>query len=172
MLINKTATEECKNYRRNLICIWLDYKKAFDSVPHDWIIKALHLAKVPENVINAIEQLMNVWATRVSLKTENGQIETEFIEFLSGILQGDQLSLILFILSAKPLSFLLSKSDGYMMGSPNKRTAKLTHLFFVDDLNMYSENMNQAKQQLDIVTPFSKRYWNAIWPREMRVCLY
>ena len=85
LLINKTATEECKSYRRNLNCIWLDYKKAFYSVPHDWIIKALHLAKVPENVINAIEQLMNVWATRVSLKTENGQIETDFIEFLSGI---------------------------------------------------------------------------------------
>ena len=156
LLINKMATEECKNYRRNLICIWLDYKKAFDSVPRDWIIKALHLAKGLENVINAIEQLMNVWATRVSLKTENGQIETDFIEFLSGILQGDQLSLIQFILSANPLSFLLSKSDGYMMGNPNKRTTKLTHLFFLDDLKMYSENMNQAKQQLDIVTSFSK----------------
>ena len=94
---------------------------------------------------------MNVWVTRVSLKTENGQIETDFIEFLSGILQGDQLSLILFILSANPLSFPLSKSDGYMMGSPNKRTTKLTYLFFVDDLKMYSENVNQAKQQLDIV---------------------
>ena len=148
--------EERKNYRCNLICIWLDHKKAFDSVPHDWIIKALHLAKVPENVINAIDKLMNVWATRVSLKTENGQIETDFIEFLSGILQGDQLSLILFILSANPLSFLPSKSDGYMMGSPNKRTTKLIHLFFVDDLKMYSENMNQPKQQLDIVTSFSK----------------
>ena len=43
-----------------------------------------------------------------------------------------------------------------MMGSPNKRTTKLTHLFFVDDLKMYSENINQAKQQLDIVTLFSK----------------
>ena len=99
---------------------------------------------------------MNVWATRVSLKTENGQIETDFIEFLSGISQGDQLSLILFVLSVNPLSFLLSKSNGYMMGSPNKRATKLTHLFFVDDLKMYLENMNQAKQQLDIVTSFSK----------------
>ena len=43
-----------------------------------------------------------------------------------------------------------------MVGSPNKRTTKLTHLLFVDDLKMYSENMNQAKQQLDIVTSFSK----------------
>ena len=43
-----------------------------------------------------------------------------------------------------------------MMGSPNRRTTKLTHLFFVDDLKMYSENINQAKQQLDIVILFSK----------------
>ena len=43
-----------------------------------------------------------------------------------------------------------------MMGSPNKRTTKLTHLFFVNDLKMYSENTDQAKQQLDIVTSFSK----------------
>ena len=114
------------------------------------------LSKVPENVINAIEQLMNVCAKRISLKTENGQIETDFMEFLSGILQGDQLSLILLVLSVNPLSFLLSKSDSYMMGSPNERTTKLTYLFFVDDLRMYSENMNQAKQQLDIVTSFPK----------------
>ena len=92
----------------------------------------------------------------VSLKTEKGQTETDFIEFLSDILQGDQLSLILFVLSVNAVSFLLTKSDGYLMGSPNKRTIKLTHLLFVDDLKMYSENMNQAKQQLDIVASFSK----------------
>ena len=42
------------------------------------------------------------------------------------------------------------------MRSPNKRTTKLTRLFFVDDVKMYSENMSQAKQHLDFVTSFSK----------------
>ena len=48
LLINKAIMEEVKSKRRNLVCVWLDYKKAFDSVPHDWLIKALHLAKVQQ----------------------------------------------------------------------------------------------------------------------------
>ena len=38
---------EAGNKKRNLITIWLEYKKAFDSVPHEWLIKSLHLAKLP-----------------------------------------------------------------------------------------------------------------------------
>ena len=54
--------EEVKSKRRNLVCGWLDYKKAFDSVPHDWLIKALHLAKVPLEIIIAIEALTKTQA--------------------------------------------------------------------------------------------------------------
>ena len=57
LLINKAIMEEVKSKRRNLVCIWLDYKKAFDSVPHDWLIKALHLAKVPLEIVISIEAL-------------------------------------------------------------------------------------------------------------------
>ena len=35
LLINKAIMEEVKSKRRNLVCVWLDYKKEFDSVPHD-----------------------------------------------------------------------------------------------------------------------------------------
>ena len=45
LLINKTIMDEVKTDKRNLFCIWLDYKKAFDTVPHSWLIKALRLAK-------------------------------------------------------------------------------------------------------------------------------
>ena len=50
--------EEVKSKRRNLVCMWLDYKNAFDSVPHDWLIKALHLPEVPLEIITAIEALV------------------------------------------------------------------------------------------------------------------
>ena len=63
LLINKTITEEARMYRRNLFTVWLDYKKAFDSVLHDWIIKALKLAKVPEVLITAIDNLTRNWST-------------------------------------------------------------------------------------------------------------
>ena len=52
---------------------------------------------------------MRAWATKVILNTEKEQIETDEIKYLNGTLQGDLLSLILFILSVNPLSFLLEK---------------------------------------------------------------
>ena len=97
-----------------------------------------------------------MWVTKVFLNTDNGQVETEMIRFQNGILQGDLLSLILFILSMNPISFLLQKYDRYMMGTQLHIDTKLTHLFFVDDLKLFSNNMNTAKQQMDIVTTFSK----------------
>ena len=41
LLINKVVNEEVRKYRRNLFTIWLDYKKAYDSVPHEWIAETL-----------------------------------------------------------------------------------------------------------------------------------
>ena len=56
LLINKMILDEVKSHRRNLFVMWFDYKKAFDSVPHNWILKALELAKVPPNLISAINR--------------------------------------------------------------------------------------------------------------------
>ena len=41
--INNMIYVEVTQHRRNLMTVWLDYKKAFDSVPHSWIIEALKL---------------------------------------------------------------------------------------------------------------------------------
>ena len=57
LLINKSILSEIRRKKRNLLTVWLDYRKAFDSVPHDWIIKALQLAKVPKNLVESIERL-------------------------------------------------------------------------------------------------------------------
>ena len=56
--------EEVVSNRRNLVTVWLDYKKAFDSVPHSWILESLKLAKVPDVIIQAISQLMLKWRTQ------------------------------------------------------------------------------------------------------------
>lgn len=50
MLINKTILEDCKKRRRNLNTAWIDYKKAFDSVPHTWIFKCLKLYNINEEI--------------------------------------------------------------------------------------------------------------------------
>ena len=95
----------------------------------------------------ATEPLMKMWTTKVLLNTDNGQVETEIIKLQNGILQGDLLSLILSILSVNPISFLLQKCDGYTMGTQLHRDTILTPLFFVDDLKLFSNNMNTAKKK-------------------------
>ena len=46
LMINKMILENCKKIKRNLSCIWIDSKKVFDCVPHDWILRYLELLKV------------------------------------------------------------------------------------------------------------------------------
>ena len=154
LLINKSIMSEVRNKKRNLITIWLDYKKAFDSVPHEWLIQSLHLAKLPEDLIRAIEHLTSQWSTVLHLKGEEEVIVSDIIYFMKGIFQGDSLSVLLFILSVNPLSFLLDKLQGYACGK--HKNYNVMHNFFVDDLKLYASSVNTAKKQLDLVTEFSK----------------
>ena len=39
--INKMIMREVKMRKRNLSMAWIDYKKAYDMVPHSWIIDYL-----------------------------------------------------------------------------------------------------------------------------------
>ena len=71
LLINKNIMNKVKRMRRNLTTIWLDYRKAFDSIPHSWLIKSLKLAKVPDNIINAIKNLTQSWYTILHLNGNN-----------------------------------------------------------------------------------------------------
>ena len=98
---------------------------------------------------------MKIWATKVSLHAESEDIVTEAIEYLTGLLQGDNLSMLLFTLSINPLSFLLRTLTGYKAGSPEKRDTEIDHLFFVDDLKTFANNLKEGSIQLDLITKFS-----------------
>ena len=94
------------------------------------------------------------WRTKVYLYGEKVELETGFIEYLRGILQGDTLSLILFVLTVNPLSYLLHKEEGYLLGS-NEGRQNLTHLCFVDDLKLYASTVTKLRRLLGMVTQFS-----------------
>ena len=37
LMINNVILENCKKKKKNLYTTWIDYKKAFNSVPHSWL---------------------------------------------------------------------------------------------------------------------------------------
>ena len=41
LLIDKTILKEVKRMKKILVMSWINYKKAFDMVPHSWIKETL-----------------------------------------------------------------------------------------------------------------------------------
>ena len=64
---------------------------------------------------------MKLWAAKVNLFAEGTNIQTESINYLTGVLQGDCLSLMLFILPVNTLSSMLSLLPGYNIGKPKQQ---------------------------------------------------
>ena len=58
----------------------MDYQKAFDRVPHNWIIKSLELIGINNKVIAFTKKVMTYWTTCMCLHAEIEFIETEDIK--------------------------------------------------------------------------------------------
>ena len=113
---------------------WIDYKKAYDMVPHSWIRKCLDLFGVAENIktllVNSIEKC------RVILCAENSELGE--VDIKRHIFQGDSLFPLLFVLALIPLSLILRKANATYELSGSKE--KINHLLCMDDLKLYSCN--------------------------------
>ena len=110
--------ENCKKKKRNLSCVWIGNKKAFDSVPYEWILKSLELFKVSPRKVGFLKHSMKNWKTHLTLTYESGTLMSSNINIKTGIFQGEFLSPLLFCISLIPLSLELSSSGyGYKIGT-------------------------------------------------------
>ena len=103
LFVNRMIIEDCKSKHRNLSMAWIDYRKAFDCVPHSWILKVSDLFKISPGLINILRTNMSMWETTLNLTHQNGNLKSKPI-INSGIFQGDSLSPLLFCQSLIPLS--------------------------------------------------------------------
>ena len=52
LLIDKMVIKNCKRRLTGLGVAWVDYKKAYDMIPHSWIRKTLEMFGIADNVRN------------------------------------------------------------------------------------------------------------------------
>ena len=49
VLVDKAVLKDCKRRSANLAMAWIDYRKAYDMIPHSWISEYLEVFGVAEN---------------------------------------------------------------------------------------------------------------------------
>ena len=58
LVIDGAMAEEAKREKRDLLVAWIDYRKAYDLVPHRWIIKVLRAVSVPKPIRLLVKRLI------------------------------------------------------------------------------------------------------------------
>lgn len=139
---------------------WIDYKKAFDSVPHSWIIDSLHIYKVSPTIIGFLERAMRERKTEMQLFYSNGSIKTGKIAIKRGIFQGDPLPSQLFCVSLVPLSNMLNREK---LGYEIQKSTFINHLLYMDDLKLFAKDDGKLDQELSMVK--QRRHRNGVRSR-------
>ena len=129
---------------------WIDYRKAYDMLPHSWILETLGLIKVAKNIDGLLRGSMKDWKT---VLTASGKSLGE-VEIRRGIFQGDSLSPLLFVVAMIPLSIVLRREKlGYLFGEEGRL---INHLLFMDDLKLYARGRDDLEKLLEVVRTFSR----------------
>ena len=125
---------DAKEKHKNLFMSWIDIKKAYDSVPHDWILFCLKSYGVHPKIIEFLQHAMGLWSTKLTI---NNQVLGNVL-INRGIFQGDSLSPLLFVMCLAPLSDILTDTQkGYHIS--NSATV-INHLVYMDDLKLYGRS--------------------------------
>ena len=106
LYIDWAVITEVKSRNKNLATAWIDYKKAYDMVPHLWIIECLDLFGVAENITSFLVNSME--KQKVMLCSGNSELDK--VEMKRGIFQGNSLSPLVFVLALIPPSLILRKA--------------------------------------------------------------
>ena len=145
LLVDKLVVFLTKRNRRNLRMTRIDYRKAYDSVPHSWVLDVLKLYKVADNICAFLKASMLMW------KTLNGN-HLGYVNIRRGIFQGDSLSPLLFVMCLFPLSMILwDLNKGFIVDG-----AVISHLLYLDDLKLYSKSEADMVMLVNTVRIFSE----------------
>ncbi len=66
LLLNKVILNDVKKRKHNLNMAWIDYQKAIDSVPHDWL-KSIDLQGLQNLIVYTINGLLIVNPSHVEI---------------------------------------------------------------------------------------------------------
>ena len=150
----RRIVEEIKNNNLNAALVFIDFKKAFDTVHRGKMLDILRAYGVPERLVSAIGHTYQ--QTRAHVTSPDGI--TKDFEIQAGVLQGDTLTPFLFIIvldhvlrkalegNEERLGFTLVPRQSRRIGPQT-----ITDLDFADDIALLADNLRDAEELLHLV---------------------
>lgn len=142
--------KDANQFNRELHALYIDFKKAYDSVEH-WTLKEIFEHLKLGKIGNVIMSILSNTYTNLKI---NSEILDEKIWFECGVKQGDTISPILFLMFMTPLLATLEASHiGYL----NTRTGiHMNTTAIMDDVLTVTDNVNDIIKAHQIINDFAE----------------
>ena len=88
LLIDKAVMLDCHRGKRNLSVAWIDVRKAYDSVDHDWLCAMTNVHRLPVWLSEVIRKLCASWNTKVVATTRKERETSRKVRFMKGLPHG------------------------------------------------------------------------------------
>ncbi len=143
---------ECyEKTKRKLAVMNIDFKKAFDTVKHNYLWMILGKYNFGPKFINTIKTL---YQKAESTVINNGTTGSYF-PITKSCRQGDCMSPALFILAIEPLLNAV-RQDQEIKGAKTPTGTEIKLSAFADDVTLYLRNGASIKRTLNLLTQFQK----------------
>ncbi|CAK1584157.1 unnamed protein product [Parnassius mnemosyne] len=153
LLIDTAICRQVFRNRKNMSAAWVDYKKAYDSVPHSWLKRVLEIYKIDDKICKFLSKLMGQWNTILNLPGKWQSSSIDSINIKRGIFQGDSLSPTWFCLALNPLSTVIEESGlGFRF---RKENSPISHLLYMDDLKLFTSKESDLLLLLKLTHNFN-----------------
>ena len=137
----------------DLVLLFVDFSKAFDSVHRDKMAEIMKAYGIPNQIITATMMLYK--DTKAIVRSPDG--DTDPFDICAGVLQGDTLAPFLFILYLDYVlrtSIDLHKDLGFTIEKSRSRRYPamfLTDADYADDIALFADNLRDAERLLHLL---------------------
>ncbi|XP_072046990.1 uncharacterized protein [Amphiura filiformis] len=175
ILALRRIIEEVKNNNLNAAVIFIDFKKAFDTIHRGKVLDIMRAYGVPERLVAAIGCMYHHTIAHV---TSPDGVTKDF-EIQAGVLQGDTLPPFLFIVV---LDYVLRKAMegneerlGFTLEPRKSRRIgprTIIDLDFADDIALLADNLKDAQELLHLVEAVAQKVGLEMNAKKTKAMLY
>lgn len=136
---------------RKVFAIFVDFRRAFDSVPHGLLWEKLAKLNISKKIITLLSDLYS----KAKLKLEINGEESREINIGKGVLQGESASPLLFNLFINDLTEYLRA--GGVRGIPIDNKTDIGTILYADDLVILTDTQGMAQKALNLLAEYCQK---------------